>query len=83
MILNQVQNLVNKSSIKYGDVTKESGETSLITENGDVRVTVKRITDTSTDLYENGVIQYFAIVENISDETQEKCKSKKQIYQNL
>ena len=69
-------NLVNKSSIKYGDVTKESGETSLVTENGDVRVTVKRITDTSTDLYENGVIQYFAIVENISDERQDDVKIK-------
>ena len=69
-------NLVNKSSIKYGDVTKESGETSLVTENGDVRVTVKRITDTSTDLYENGVVQYFAIVENISNERQDDVKVK-------
>ena len=76
-------NLVNKSSIKYGDVTKESGETSLITENGDVRVTVKRITDTSTDLYENGVIQYFAIVENISDETQENVKVRTNLPESL
>ncbi len=63
-------NLVSKSSITYGDVTKESGETSLTTASGDIRVTVKRVTDRSVDLYEAGVIQYLAIVENISDETQ-------------
>ena len=69
-------NLLNKSSIKYGDVTKESGETSLVTENGNIRVTVKRITDANTDLYENGVVQYFAIVENISNERQDDVKVK-------
>ena len=63
-------NLVNKSSITYGDVTKESEESSLITANGNVRITVKRVTDRSTDLYETGNVQYFAIVENISGETQ-------------
>ena len=63
-------NLVNKSSITYGDVTKESEESNLVTENGNIRLTVKRITDRDTDLYETGNIQYFAIVENISDETQ-------------
>ena len=64
-------NLVSKSSITYGDVTKESDETSLITTSGNIRVTVKRVTDRSVDLYETGVIQYLAIVENISDKTQD------------
>ncbi len=63
--------LVNKSSITYGDVTKESEESTLITENGDIRLTVKRVTDRSVDLYEAGAVQYLAIIENISDETQE------------
>ena len=63
--------LINKSNISYGDITKESNETSLVTAKGNIRVTVKRITDRSVDLYETGVIQYFTIVENISDETQE------------
>ena len=64
-------NLVSKSSINYGDVTKESEETSLITENGNIRVTVKRVTDRSVNLYETGAVQYFAIIENISDEKQD------------
>ena len=63
--------LVNKSTINYGDIVKESGEESLVTTEGNIRVTVKRITDRSVDLYETGVVQYFTIVENISDETQE------------
>ena len=63
-------NLVSKSTIKYGDVTKESEESNLTTTTGNIRVTVKRVTDRSVDLYENGSLQYFAIIENISDETQ-------------
>ena len=63
--------LVNKATINYGDAIKESNETNIVTSNGNIRVTVKRITDRSVDLYETGVVQYFAIVENISDETQE------------
>ena len=63
--------LVNKSTITYGDIIKESSEGSLVTSEGNIRVTVKRVTDRSIDLYETGVVQYFTIVENISDETQE------------
>ena len=69
-------NLVNKSSVTYGDVTKESEESSLVTGSGDIRVTVKRVTDRDVDLYESGNIQYFAIIENISNETQEDVKVK-------
>ena len=76
-------NLVSKSSIMYGDVTKESEETNLITANGDIRVTVKRVTDRSTDLYENGSIQYFAIVENISDVTQNNVTVKTNLPSSL
>ena len=47
----------------YGDVTKESEESNLVTEKGNIRLTVKRITDRDTDLYETGNIQYFAIIE--------------------
>ncbi len=63
--------LVNKSTITYGDTIKESTEDILVTSEGNIRVTVKRVTDRSIDLYETGVVQYFTIVENISDETQE------------
>ena len=63
--------LVNKSAIAYGDAIKESNDLSLITSKGNIRVTVKRVTDRSIDLYETGVVQYFTIVENISNEKQE------------
>ena len=63
--------LVNKSAIAYGDAIKESNDSSLITSKGNIRVTVKRVTDRSIDLYETGVVQYFTIVENISNEKQE------------
>lgn len=76
-------NLVNKSSITYGDVTKESEETSLTTTSGNIRVTVKRVTDRSVDLYEAGVIQYLAIVENISNETQEDVTVKTNLPDSL
>lgn len=75
--------LVNKSSITYGDVTKESEEISFITESGNIRVTVKRVTDMSIDLYETGNVQYFAIIENISNETQENIKVKTNLQQGL
>ena len=76
-------NLVNKSSITYGDVTKESEETNLVTTNGDVRVTVKRVTDRDIDLYEAGTIQYFAIIENISDQTQDNVTVRTNLPESL
>ena len=76
-------NLINKSSITYGDVTKESEESNLVTENGNIRLTVKRITDRDTDLYETGNIQYFAIIENISDETQNDITVKTNLPESL
>ncbi len=75
--------LINKSSITYGDVTKESEETRLVTSTGDIRVTVKRVTDEDVDLYETGTVQYFAIIENISDETQEDVIVKTNISDSL
>ena len=76
-------NLVSKSTITYGDVTKESEETSLVTQRGDIRVTVKRVTDRSVDLYETGSVQYFAIIENISDETQDNVVVKTNLPEGL
>ena len=66
--------LVAKNTLKYGDVIKESNEVSNITETGKLRVTVKRVTDRDIDLYEMGVVQYYAIIENISNEKQENVK---------
>ena len=62
--------LINKATINYGDAIKESNENSLVTSNGNIRVTVKRVTDRGVNLYEAGTVQYFTIVENISNEVQ-------------
>ncbi len=73
----------NVAQIKYGDVIKQSNETSLITENGDIRVSVKRVTDRSVDLYESGTVQYFAIIENISDTKQDDIQIKTNLPEGL
>ena len=75
--------LVNTSEIKYGDVTKTSEENTLTTTNGNLRISVKRVTDRNVNLYETGTVQYFAIIENISDETQNDIKVKTNLQDGL
>ncbi len=66
--------LSNIAQIKYGDVTKQSDEVKTTTAKGDVRISVKRITDRSVQLYTNGVVLYYAIIENISNQEQKDVK---------
>lgn len=75
--------LSNRAEIKYGDVTKQSDEINNVTAKGNLRVTVKRITDRSVELYTRGVVQYFAIVENISNQKLDNIKVKTNLSQNL
>ena len=75
--------LENRVQIKYGGVTAESDAHRLTTEEGKLRVTVKRVTDESVDLYTAGTVQYFAIIENISDESIEDVKVKTNKSDNL
>ena len=63
--------ILNRTQVKYGDVIKETNDTQLVTSEGNLRVSVKRVTDRSVDLYESGTVQYFAIIENISNSKQE------------
>ena len=75
--------LVNQAEVNYGDVNKSSNEIQNTTETGSIRVTVKRVTDRNTDLYEAGTVQYFAIIENISDEEQKDLKVITNLSDNL
>lgn len=75
--------LNNQAEVKYGDVTKQTEEITNKTEKGNLRVSVKRITDKNVDLYETGVVEYFAIIENISNETQENVKVQTHLPNNL
>lgn len=64
------------STVKYGDVEKNAQSTPITTETGKLRVTVKRITDRRNSLYESGTVQYYAIIENISNEKQDNVTVK-------
>ena len=75
--------LENKLQINYNGVTSETEAHTLTTERGNLRVTVKRVTDRSIDLYTAGVVQYFAIIENISSEDQEDIKVHSDFSDNL
>ncbi len=75
--------LSNIAEVKYGDVTKQSEEVKNVTAKGNVRVTVKRITDRNTQLYTRGVVEYFAIVENISSQKLNDVKVQANFSANL
>lgn len=75
--------LENKLQVTFNGVTSETEAHVLTTEKGNLRVTVKRVTDRSVDLYTAGVVQYFAIIENISDEKQTDVKIHTNFSNNL
>ena len=75
--------LISSAQVKYGDVIKKSNEAKVITDKGDIRISVKRVTDRKVNLYEFGTVQYFAILENISDEKQENIKIKTNLSNSL
>ena len=61
--------LTNKAVVNYVDVSTESEESSLTSGAGNLSVAVKRVTDRDIDVYEQGSIKYYAIIENTSSET--------------
>lgn len=75
--------IINNVETKYLDVTQKSNEIKCKTESGNVRVSVKRVTDGSVDLYELGTVEYFAIIENISDVEQKDVKIRTNISNNI
>ena len=75
--------LENKLQVAFNGVTSETEAHVLTTEKGNLRVTVKRVTDRSVDLYTAGVVQYFAIIENISNEEQTDVKVHTNFSNNL
>lgn len=66
--------LKTKAKTTYQEAVQETNEVTSRTETGNLRVSVKRVTNIDSSLYETGVVQYFAIIENISNETQENVK---------
>ncbi len=68
--------LTNKAVVSYVDVTSESEESSLKSGAGNLSAVVKRVTDRNADIYEQGSIKYYAIIENTSSETIENVMVK-------
>lgn len=67
-------NLVNKAEVDYGDTSKQTNEITYTTAGATLRATVKQVTDTRLEITEGGVVQYYAIIENISNERQDNVK---------
>lgn len=72
--LKEGTSIKNTVETKYLDVIQKSNEINCKTETGNIRVSVKKVTDRSVDLYELGTVEYFAIIENISSEEQRDIK---------
>lgn len=63
--------LSTKSQVLYGDAKKENEISDIKTTKGNLAVSVKRVTDRKCDIYAGGVIRYYAIIENISNQKQD------------
>lgn len=64
----EATNISNKSIVSYGEVTKESETLTNEVENGSVRISIKSTLDSQTEVTQNDLIQYQAIIENLTDE---------------
>ena len=75
--------LTLKCNIEYSGVSKESGSIELIVKSGNIRATVKRVTDRQIPLYEGGSVSYFAIIENTSNEAIDNVIVKTNLPENV
>lgn len=73
----------NVVEVNYSDVIQKTNEFKTSTEVGTLRAMVKRVTDRKIDLYEQGTVQYFAIVKNTTDTTINDVKVKTFKSENL
>lgn len=64
----------NKASVKFDDVTTESNELKSTLKSGDIRVSVKRVTDRRITLTNDSSVIYYAIVENTTSQTIDNVK---------
>ena len=67
-------NITGKATIEYNGVTKESAELKNIVEDAKIRVMLKSTQNDEADIVEGSIIQYQAIVENMTNEPQENVQ---------
>ena len=75
--------IINKSQVEYGEVKTEADENILNVQNGKIKTVVKRVTDRRIPLVENGTVQYYVVVENISGNVQENVVVNSQYSEGL
>ncbi len=66
--------LTGKSTIEYNGITKESAELRNIVEDAKVRISIKSTLNDEVEVVEGAIIQYQAIVENMTNEPQENLQ---------
>ena len=71
------------AQIKYGDVIKEADLGEITTAKGNIRATVKRVSDVGDGLHTYGMVTYYGIVENISDKKQDNVTVETNLPENL
>ena len=67
-------NITDKCTAKFDDVITESNELKSVLKNGDIRISVKRITSDGVTLYKDMPVKYYVLVENMSSETKTNVK---------
>lgn len=64
----------NKATVKYGEATIETNTVKNGIKEGNLSIVVKRVTDKKVELYAGSYCNYYAIVENISNEQQKNVQ---------
>lgn len=72
-----------KALVTVGELTKETEELQLVAESENIRVSVKRITDRNNTLYSGSSLEYYAIIENITDKNISNVKIETQMPEEL
>lgn len=75
--------IVNSIETKYGEAINESNELYNLSETGNLIISVKRITDRRIDLYNYGSVQYYVMIENISNQKQDNINVITNLPENL
>lgn len=73
----------SKVTTYYGEAKQETNEIKNTVKSGNLRVTVKRVTDRKNELITGNTVQYYAIIENISNKTQENVKLHTNLPENV
>ncbi len=66
--------ITGKATIEYSDVTKESAELRNTVGDANIRVSLKSTLNDEADVVEGSIIQYQAIIENMTDVPQENLQ---------